>query len=103
MGFFIFGFFVDLWLVILIIVCLIAFFILVVNRAIRVHRQQVSAGREDLIGKTAEVRATLEPKGTVFIQGEHWSAISESGRVELGEEVTISKVAGLQLYVTKKQ
>ena len=103
MGFFIYGFFVDLWLVILIIVCLIAFLILVVNRAIRVHRQQVSAGREDLIGKTAEVRVILEPKGTVFIQGEHWSAISESGRVELGEEVTISKVAGLHLYVNKKQ
>lgn len=103
MGFFIFGFFVDLWLVITIIVCLIAFLVFVINRAIRVHRQQVAAGREDLVGKTAEVRATLAPKGTVFIQGEHWAAISESGRVESGEEVTISRVAGLQLYVTKKQ
>ena len=103
MGFFIFGFFVDLWLVILIIVCLIAFLTLVVNRAIRVHHQQVSAGREDLLGKTAEVRVTLEPKGTVFIQGEHWAAISESGRVESGEEVTISRVTGLQLYVTKRE
>jgi membrane-bound serine protease (ClpP class) len=51
---------------------------------------------------TAEVMTVIEPKGTVFIQGERWTAISEEGRVEPGEEVIITKVDGLKLWVTKK-
>ena len=94
---------VDLWLIIVVAICIVAFLAFAVNRGIRAHRRQASAGREDLIGKTAEVKIALEPKGVVFIQGERWTAISETGRVEPGEEVTITKVDGLKLYVTKKQ
>jgi len=84
-------------------ICIIAFFVFVINRGIRAHRRQVSAGREDLVGKTAEVKIALEPKGVVSIQGERWTAISETGRVEPEEEVIITKVDGLKLYVTKKE
>jgi len=94
---------VDLWLIIVVAICVIAFFAFVINRGIRAHRHQASAGREDLVGKTAEVKISLEPKGVVFIQGERWTAISETGRVEPGEEVVITKVDGLKLYVIKKQ
>jgi membrane-bound ClpP family serine protease len=45
----------------------------------------------------------MKPKGTVFIQGERWMAISEAGRMEPGEEVIITKVDGLKLWVTKKE
>ncbi len=93
---------VDWWLIAIVAICIIAFFALVINRGIRAHRRQASAGREDLIGKTAEVKIALEPKGIVFIQGERWTAISETGRVEPEEEVIITKVDGLKLYVTKK-
>jgi membrane-bound serine protease (ClpP class) len=94
---------IDLWVIILVIIVLIAFIILVINRGIAAHRLQVGAGREELIGKAAEVTTVLEPKGTVFIEGETWTAISEAGRVEPGEEVLITKVEGLKLYVDKKQ
>ena len=94
---------IDLWAIILVIICAIAFLAVAVIWGIRAHRLQVAAGREDLIGKTAEVKISLEPKGTVFIQGEQWVAVSEAGRVEPGEEVMITKVDGLKLYVTKKQ
>ncbi len=93
---------VDWWLIVVVAICIIAFFALVINRGIRAHRHQASAGTEDLIGKTAEVKIALEPKGIVFIQGERWTAISETGRVEPEEEVIITKVDGLKLYVTKK-
>ena len=93
---------VDPWLIAVVAICIIAFLALAINRGIRAHRRQASAGREDLIGKIAEVRVALEPKGIVFIQGERWTAISETGRVESGEEVIITKVAGLKLWVTKK-
>jgi membrane-bound ClpP family serine protease len=94
---------VDWWVVVLIIISVIAFVAVTINWGIRAHRGQIGAGREELIGKTAEVRIALEPKGAVFIQGEQWTAVSEAGRMELGEEVIISKVDGLKLYVTKKQ
>ncbi len=94
---------VDLWLVVLVLICIGAFFVFVVNRGIRAHRHQASTGREELIGKTAEVKIALNPKGVVFIQGERWTAVSDKGRIESGEEVIITKVNGLKLGVTKKE
>ena len=88
--------------VIVIVVIIVALTVFIVNRVIRAHQQQVSAGREDLIGKTAVVKIALEPKGVVFVQGERWTAQSEKGRVEPEEEVVITKVEGLKLWVTKK-
>ena len=94
---------VDLWLIILGTIGATIFLIVSIIWGIRAHRQRVSAGREEMVGKVAEVRIALTPKGTVFVEGEQWTAISETDRVESGEEVTISKVDGLKLYVTKKR
>ena len=85
-----------------IIVGAVVFLAITIVWGIRAHRHQASAGREELVGKIAEVRTVMEPKGMVFIQGERWVAISQSGRVEPGEEVIITKVDGLKLWVTKK-
>jgi len=93
---------INPWLIATVIICVIAFLAVAIVWGIRAHRRQISAGREDMIGKVAEVRVALEPKGMVLIQGERWTAISEKGRVEPGEEVIITKVDGLKLYVTKK-
>ena len=92
----------DPWLIAIIIISLVAFLALAITWGIRAHRQQVSAGREELIGMIAEVKIALEPKGVVFVQGERWTAIAEKGRVEPGEEVVITKVDGLKLRVAKK-
>ncbi len=94
---------IDPWLIAVIAIGIAAFLALAIIWGIRAHRHQASAGREELIGKTAEVKIALEPKGVVFIQGERWTAVSEKGRVEPGEEVIITKVDSLKLYVTKKQ
>ena len=84
-------------------VAIVGFIAIAVIWGIRAHRHQVLAGKEDLIGKTAIVKVTLQPKGIVFIQGEQWTAVSETGRVEPGEEVIINKVDSLRLYVAKKE
>ena len=94
---------INPWLYVLVAFGAIAFLAVTIIWGIGAHRRHVAAGREDLIGKTAEVKVALEPKGTAFVEGEQWTAISEAGRVEPGEEVTITKVDGLKLYVTKKQ
>ena len=93
----------DPWLVAIVAVGFAAFLAFTIIWGIRAHRQRVLAGREDLIGKIAEVRTAMIPKGTVFVEGENWTAISDKGRVEPGEEVLITKVDGLKLRVTKKE
>ncbi len=94
---------VDPWLVALVIIVTLALTVFVVWLSIRAHRHQALGAREELIGKTAEVLTVMEPKGTVFIQGERWTAISESDRIEPGEEVIITKVNGLKMWVIRKQ
>ncbi len=94
---------IDPWLIVIVVIGIIVFLALTIIYGIRAHRRQVSAGREDLIGKAAEVNTVIDPKGTVFIEGERWVAISDKGRVEPGEEVIITKVEGLKLWVTKKE
>jgi membrane-bound serine protease (ClpP class) len=93
---------VNPWLIVTIVIIVVAFFAFAIQRIIRAHRRQAYTGREELIGKTAIVKVALEPEGMVFFKGERWTAISEKGRVKPGEEVIITKVEGLKLYVTKK-
>jgi len=94
---------IDPGLIATVVILVAAFFAFAIQRVIRAHRRQAYTGREELIGKTAIVKVALEPEGMVLFKGERWTAISEKGRVEPGEEVIITKIDGLQLYVTKKE
>ncbi len=94
---------VSPWFIVIVVICVIAFIAFAVDRGIRVHRRQASAGREELIGKSAVVIEALKPEGTVLFKGEHWAAVLEEGRVKPGEEVIITRVESLKLYVVKKQ
>ena len=87
----------------IIVICVAAFVAVTVIWGIRAHRRKVTAGREDLIGRMAEVRTVMNPKGVVFVEGENWTATSESGRMEPGEEVFITRVEGLKLWVSNKK
>ncbi len=91
------------WLIATVTIIIAALFAFVISRVIRAHRRQAKTGREELAGKTAVVKVALEPEGIVFFKGERWTAISEEGPIEAGEEVIITRVDGLTLYVTKKQ
>ena len=92
---------IDPWLIILAAIAIAAFLVITIVWGIRAHRRKVSAGREELIGRIAEVKTTLNPKGTVLIEGELWAAISEDGQFEPGDEVAITKVDRLTVWVTK--
>ncbi len=94
---------VDPWLIATVVIIVTALFVFVINRVVGAHRRQAKTGREELVGKTALVKQALEPEGTVFFKGERWTAIAEKGRIKPGEEVIITKVDGLILYVTKKE
>jgi len=79
----------------------VAFIIFVIYAIVKGQRRKLSAGVEEMIGKEAVVRTTLNPKGTVLVDGELWTAITEGSTIEAGEEVIITKVEGLKLWVSK--
>ncbi len=92
---------VNWWLVSIILAIFAgALVFMVIHIRTTYHRQPVT-GKEDLKGKIAIVKETLKPEGTVLYGGELWNAISDSGQIKAGEEVTITKVVGLKLVVTK--
>jgi len=79
-----------------------AFAVFVVGAIIRGQRRRKATGAEGMIGTIAIAKTPLDPTGTVLTQGELWTAASESGKVASGEEVIISRVEGLKLWVIKK-
>jgi membrane-bound serine protease (ClpP class) len=94
---------VDPWLIAIVVIGVAVVFAFVMSRVIRAHRNQAKTGREELVGKSAIVKEALDPQGTVFFKGERWAATSDAGRIELGEEVIVTRVDGLMLYVTRRQ
>jgi len=89
-------------IIVISIVLAVAFIVFVICAVVKGQRRKLSAGVEDMIGKEAVVRTTLNPKGTVLAEGELWTAIAEGSRIEPGEEEIITRVEGLKLWVTKK-
>jgi len=90
-----------LWLT-LPIILIVIFLVFVVIWVVRAHQRKVEAGIEELVGRTAVVEVALAPNGIVFIEGEHWTAVIDKGRAEPEEEVSITRVEGLKLMVTRK-
>ena len=96
-------FHIDWWVIAIVVILFAAIFIFVLGAIIRSHRRRPTTGKEGLIGKTAVAHTALDPTGMVLVEGELWTASSEAGRIEVGEEVTVTKVEGLKLKVAKKQ
>ncbi|MBG7617293.1 MAG: nodulation protein NfeD, partial [Chloroflexi bacterium] len=91
---------IALIITIALIVTTIAAFI--INRVIMAHRRQSATGQEELIGKLASVKTALNPKGTIFYEGEIWQAEITEGSAQPEDEVIIIRVEGLKLFVTNK-
>ena len=55
---------------------------------------------ERLLGQTGYTTTTLDPRGSVQVASELWSAVSDSGEpIEKGAEVTVVDVEGVTLKV----
>jgi membrane protein implicated in regulation of membrane protease activity len=62
------------------------------------RRYRIATGKEALIGTSAEVIETCDPKGRIRLRGEIWHAESSS-RAEVGDRVMVVGVHGLTLRV----
>ena len=80
----------------------VAFVIFVIWAIVKGQKRKLTAGTEDMIGKEDVAQTTLNPKGMVLAEGELWTAIARGDKIAPGEEVVITKVEGLKLWVTKK-
>jgi membrane-bound serine protease (ClpP class) len=94
---------IDWWVIAGVVVAVSAIFVFVVGAAIRAHRRPPTTGREGLVGKVAVAQTKLDPTGMVLVEGERWTATAEGYRIKRGEEVVVTKVDGLRLWVTKKR
>ena len=88
--------------IIIAIVCVAAVIVLVIYAIVKAQRRKLATGTEEMIGKEAVAQTALNPKGTVLAEGELWTAIAKGSQIEPGQEVIITKVEGLKLWVTKK-
>jgi len=94
---------VSKWLIYGLATAIGAFFLFVVTSIIRIRRQPAVVGTHTLVGRRAVARSPLDPSGMVFVNGEHWTAIAEDGRVEEGEAVVVTGIEGLKLTVKKEK
>ncbi|MGE5618075.1 MAG: NfeD family protein [Sphingomonadaceae bacterium] len=78
---------------------LTAFFAFVVGAVVRSRRRQPTTGQEGLVGRVGRATTALEPGGMVFLEGELWRAISESGTIAEGDLVEVAGTQGLTLIV----
>lgn len=75
-----------------------AFFGLVVVKVIEARRRPPSLGPGAFVGRVAEVRQALDPRGMVFVEGELWSAEADRP-IPAGAKVVVREVRGLLLRV----
>jgi membrane-bound serine protease (ClpP class) len=79
-----------------------AFFVFVVGAGLRAQFAPVKTGKEDLVGRVTTAIAPITAKGgKVFIEGEYWTAVSETP-VAKDMAVEIVAVEGLTLKVKPK-
>ncbi len=79
------------------------FIVFVIGAIIRGQKRKTTTGSEGLLGEVGVVVKALSPKGKILIDGERWNASIDNGKADIGEEVTITKVDGLKLVVSKKK
>ena len=95
---------VNIFLLISVAVVFTSILLILVKDIIKAKKLSVMYhdGKISLIGQEATVVSSLDPKGTVRVSGEDWTALSDSGeRINKGEKVVVTDAEGLTLKVFK--
>ncbi|MDR5683242.1 MAG: nodulation protein NfeD [Armatimonadota bacterium] len=79
-----------------------AFFLFAVGAGLRAQRRRPSSGREALVGAVGVARSEIAPAGTVFVQGELWTAEADGDPIQPGERVRVVGLEGLRLRVRRE-
>ena len=79
-----------------------AFVIFVIGAIVRGQKRPKATGSEGMVGRTAIAKTSLTPTGRVLVEGELWTATAENDNIASGEEVTVTKVEKLKVWVKRK-
>ena len=91
---------VSLWAIGAVSGVLFGFFLLFIRVVVQARTAQYIPVTEALVGRVGTVRTPLNPRGTVQVANELWSAVSDSGdQISEGEVVIVLEVEGLTLKV----
>ncbi len=80
----------------------VLFFLFAIGMGLRAQRRKPSTGIPDLIGQVGEARTDIAEKGTAFISGEYWRAVSEEP-IHAGERVRVVGMDHLVVKVVKDE
>jgi membrane-bound serine protease (ClpP class) len=95
---------VSIWVVLAIAGTLMALVGLAFTKALQARRAKPQTGADELADQIGVVRQTLDPEGSVFVNGELWRARSSDGPISAGESVRVERVDdGLVLEVTRAE
>lgn len=77
------------------------FFAFAVGKAVAIQRKPAVTGMTSMVGMHGIVRQRLEPCGMVLVHGELWDAESESGWLDVGTPVIVTRQEGFHLSVRR--
>ena len=93
---------IDLWLLAAVSVVLFALLRLSLRTLAFARKAAYVSPSANLVGQVGKVVSSLEPRGTVRVNGESWSAESLSGQpIAEGVEIVVMEVDGLTLKVSE--
>ncbi len=74
------------------------------RQAVRSRRERPPDVSESIVGKTGSVAMAMEPRGTVRVSNDVWSAVSADGSaIYPGEQVRVISIEGLVLSVVRDE
>ena len=77
------------------------FLLVIIIMGIKALNKPYTAGREGLIGEVGITKTDLDPRGSVFVHGTLWNAVSLEGDIPKGNEIVVVFIEGLKLSVKK--
>ena len=66
-------------------------------------RKKPVPGMTTMVGIEGRAVSRLAPDGYVRIQGELWSAVSDCGDIDVGEDITVVRQSGLKVVVLSRR
>jgi len=88
-------------LVAIMVIVAFAYHRLLLLPILQAQRQRTTlAEADDVLGARGRVTATIDPVGTIYVKGEHWTARSRDP-LSIGTEVVVIGQEGLELRVQK--
>lgn len=79
----------------------LAFFLVVVGAAVRARSLPVITGLGPYLGAIGVARTRLNPRGTVLVRNEEWSALAQDPPIQEGEDIQVIAADGLTLQVRR--